>query len=87
MPLKNKLDVGLIVKTASMWMVIAYVVCAVAFLILPTQSFDILWKPMFHAFGLKPTVTYVILGFIEAVIYTAIGVWLFATLYNQFAKR
>ena len=87
MPLKNKLDVGLIVKTSVAWMAIAYIVCAVAFLVLPTQTSDILWKPMFHVFGLKPTATYVILGFLEAIAYTVVGVWLFAALYNQFAKR
>ncbi len=87
MPLKNKLDVGLIVKTSAGWMTIAYVVCATAFLILPTQTSDILWKPMFHAFGLKLTATYMILGFLEAIGYTAAGAWLFAALYNKFSKR
>mgnify|MGYP001595051842 CR=1 FL=1 len=87
MPLKNKLDSWLVVKTATTWMAILYVVCLAAYLIVPAGSFDILWKPMIHAFNLTPVLPYVVLGFLEAVIYTIAAVWLFVTLYNQFAKR
>lgn len=84
---RNRLDAGLIVKTSVAWMVIAYAICAAGFLLLPAETVEILWKPMFHAFGMQPTWTYIAIGLVEAVVYTAVLVWLFVELYNYFAKR
>ena len=83
---KGKLDTGLIVKTSVAWMVVAYLVCAAGFLVLPAGTFEILWKPMFHAFAMQPTGLYIIVGLVEAVVYTAFLVWVFVVLYNYFAK-
>lgn len=84
---KGKLDTGLIVKTSTVWMAIAYIVCAAGYLLLSQKNFDLLWRPMFHAFAMEPKSLYIIVGLVEALIYTAAGVWLFAALYNQFAKK
>ncbi len=84
---KGKLDTELIVKTSVAWMIIAYLVCAVGFLVLPSKTFEILWKPMFHAFAMQPTGLYIIVGLVEAVVYTAFLVWVFVALYNYFANK
>lgn len=85
MPLKQ-LDTWLIVKTVTMWMMLLYIICAAAFLLLPKATVDLLWQPMFHTFGLQPTISYILLGLVETVVYTALAVWLLAALYNYFAK-
>ncbi len=82
----NKLDTWLIVKTVAIWMAIIYAICATAFLLVPTSTLDWLWKPMFH--NLSPrTGTYIVLGFLESVTYTAAAVWILVTVYNQLAKK
>lgn len=87
MPLKNRLDAWSIVKTVTVWMAILYIICAAAFLILPQTTFDVLWKPMIHAFNLKPIGINMVIGFIEAVVYTALSVWLLVVLYNYFTRN
>lgn len=86
MPLRNRLDTWLWIKTVISWMAIVYIVCTAAYLILPTTTVELLWKPMFHVFGLQPVGLYIIVGFIEAIVYTALATWLFVLLYNYFAK-
>lgn len=86
MPLNKKLDTWLIVKTAAIWITIIYVICAVAFLLIPAKTLDWFWKPMFHNLSPK-TATYIILGFFESAIYTAAAIWTLVTIYNQLAKK
>lgn len=82
------MDSWLIAKTSAAWMAVLYIVCAVGFILLPSTTIDFLWKPMFHALGLQATdPTFLVIGLVEAVVYTALAGWLFAALYNYFSKR
>lgn len=66
-------------------MAILYVICAASLWLLPTNTVDVLWKSMFHAFGLG-SVAYLLLGLLEAVVYTALAVWLWIVIYNHLSK-
>ncbi|MBI2543265.1 MAG: hypothetical protein HYW24_03705 [Candidatus Aenigmarchaeota archaeon] len=87
MAVKSKFDTWLVVKATTKWMAILYIICATVFLLIPSETLDLLWKPMFHVFGLQPTVPYLILGFIEVVVYTALAVWLFVAIYNYLVSK
>lgn len=82
----KQLDTWLIVKTLTVWMVLLYIICTAAFLVLPRDTVDFLWKPMFHAFSPQITASYVLVGLVEAVVYTTLATWLLVALYNYFAK-
>ncbi len=77
----------LVIKTVVVWIALIYLVCAAAYIVLPNDTFDFLWRPILHSFDIRPVGIYMVVGFAETVAYAALATWLFIKVREYVAKK
>lgn len=84
--MKNRLELKLVAIAAGATAAVVYVLCAIAYLLLPKPAFDLLWKPLFHwLYG--ASAASIALGLVEVVVYAILTAAAFVLIYNYLLER
>lgn len=84
--MKSRLDLRLVAAATGATAGVVYLVCAIAYLLLPKPAFDLLWKPVLHwLYGASAGT--IALGLVEVIVYAILTAAAFVLIYNYLLER